>query len=245
MFFDKCHTGSIRDSPVVELHRLHHLQESHPSHFANDFNIADAAWKASRLHYKSRKAQTPMKRFALLRTLAQKAPGACAMLLLTTSLMIPAAMEAKTAKPVTLEESVRHHLAMMPRYGIFDNLVFQLDGGTVTLTGQVTRPVVKTDAADTVRRVEGVTNVVDNIEVLPLSPADDRLRMSVYRAIYGAPSLSARYGFTGSPAIHIIVKNGVVRLEGVVATTMDRNVAGIQAQGVFGAFKVENDLQVG
>lgn len=158
---------------------------------------------------------------------------------------VPAAMEAKNTKPVTLEEAVRHHLAMMPRYSIFDNLAFQVDGTTVTLTGQVATPIVKDDAMKTARGVEGVTNVVNNIEVLPLSPTDDSLRIAVYRAIYGAPSLSARYGFTGGPSIHIIVKNGVVKLEGVVANSMDRNVAGMRAQGVFGAFQVENDLKIG
>ena len=167
-----------------------------------------------------------------------------ALFLLAASLTVPAAMEAKTTKPVTLQEAVRHHLAMMPRYSIFDNLAFQVDGSSVTLTGQVTDPIVKEDAMYTARHVEGVTNVVNNIEVLPLSPTDDSLRIAVYRAIYGAPSLSARYGFTGAPSIHIVVKNGVVRLEGVVANNMDRAVAGIRAQGVFGVFQVENNLKV-
>ena len=168
-----------------------------------------------------------------------------AFFLMTASLTIPAGLLARESKPVTLPEAIRHQLAMLPRYNVFDELAFQVDGGTVTLTGQVTQPVVKSDATDAVKHVEGVTAVVNNIEVLPLSPDDDRLRMAVYRAIYGAQSLSARYGNTASPAIHIIVKNGVVRLEGVVANQMDRQVAGMRAQGVFGAFQVVNDLQVG
>ena len=168
-----------------------------------------------------------------------------ALALLSVSLMIPVAMEAKIAKPVSLPEAIRHQLAMLPRYNVFDSLAFQVDGGTVTLTGQVTQPVVKDDAAYAVRHVEGVTIVVNNIEVLPLSPNDDRLRRAVYRAIYSAPTLSTRYGFQAVPPIHIIVKNGVVKLEGVVANDSDRTMAGIRASGVFGSFKVENDLQVG
>jgi hyperosmotically inducible periplasmic protein len=165
--------------------------------------------------------------------------------LLTLSAIVPAAMYAKDAKPVTLPEAVRHSLAMMPRFSVFDELKFSVDGGTVTLTGQVTQPIVKDDAASAVIHVEGITNVVNNIEVLPLSPDDDRLRMAVYRAIYGDRTLAPRYGFQAQPPIHIIVKNGMVRLEGVVANSMDRTIAGIRAQGVFGAFQVENDLQVG
>ena len=167
------------------------------------------------------------------------------MFLLTASLLIPVAMQAKASKPRTLPEAVRHELATMPRYGVFDNLSFRVDGTTVILTGEVTRPVVKSDALDAVKHVEGVTNVVNNIEVLPLSGNDDRIRLATWRAIYGAPTLSARYGQMPNPPIHIIVKNGVVRLEGFVANAMDRNIAGIRANGVFGAFKVENDLQIG
>jgi hyperosmotically inducible protein len=164
--------------------------------------------------------------------------------LFAASLTLPVALEAKPTQFVTTSEAVRHQLATLPRYGVFDNLVFQVEGGTVVLSGQVSRPVVKDDAEYAVRHIEGVTKVVDNIEVLPLSPFDDRLRVAVYRAIYGAPTLSTRYGFQPSPSIHIIVKNGVVRLEGVVANAADRIMAGMRASGVFGAFKVDNDLKV-
>jgi hyperosmotically inducible protein len=165
------------------------------------------------------------------------------LVLMTAALTIPIGLVAKPTK--TLPEEVQHKLATLPRFNLFDELSFQVDGTTVTLTGQVTRPVVKDDAAYAVKHVEGVTAVVNNIEVLPLSPDDDQLRMAVYRAIYGAPSLSDRYGFQSSPAIHIIVKNGVVKLEGVVANKMDRQIAFMCASGVFGAFQVVNDLQVG
>jgi hyperosmotically inducible protein len=114
----------------------------------------------------------------------------------------------------------------------------------VTLTGQVTNPVLKSDAQNVVKRVEGVTNVVNNIEVLPLSPMDNQIRRAVARAIYGDPTLSTRYGFQAMPSIHIIVKNGHVRLEGVVANQMDKQIAGTRANTVPNVFSVENDLQV-
>jgi hyperosmotically inducible protein len=141
-------------------------------------------------------------------------------------------------------QEVRHQLVMLPYYGIFDDLGFTVNGGTVTLVGEVTQPVLKDDAGKVVKKVEGVANVVNNIEVLPLSANDDRIRRGVYRAIYGDPMLSTRYGFRALPSIHIIVKNGNVRLEGVVANEMDRNVAGLRANGVPGAFHVDNDLRV-
>ena len=120
-------------------------------------------------------------------------------------------------------KEVRHNLLMLPYYGVFDNLGFNVNGGTVTLTGQVTRPTLKDDAGNTVKKLKDVSNVVNNIEVLPLSPTDDGTRIAVYRAIYGDPSLSARYAYSATPSIHIIVKNGNVRLEGVVANSMDKH----------------------
>ncbi|HWF09104.1 MAG TPA: BON domain-containing protein [Bryobacteraceae bacterium] len=143
-----------------------------------------------------------------------------------------------------LVQEIRHQLVTIPYYSVFDDLGFTVNGGTVTLEGQVTQPVVKDDAGRAVKKIEGVTNVVNNIEVLPLSPNDDNIRRGVYRAIYGDANLSTRYGFRSLPSIHIIVKNGNVRLEGVVANEMDRNIAGIRANGVPGAFHVENDLRV-
>jgi hyperosmotically inducible protein len=138
----------------------------------------------------------------------------------------------------------RHRLLMLPYYGVFDDLGFSVNGGTVTLMGEVTRPTLKDDAASTVKKVPGVTNVVNNIEVLPLSPNDDAARIAVYRAIYGDSALSARYAYRAAPAIHIIVKNGHVRLEGVVANQMDKQIAETRAKGVSGIFSVDNELQV-
>jgi hyperosmotically inducible protein len=143
-----------------------------------------------------------------------------------------------------LVQEVRHQLVMLPYYSIFDDLGFRVEGSTVTLTGQVTNPVLKSDAQNVVKRVEGVTNVVNNIEVLPLSPMDNQIRRAVGRAIYGDPTLSTRYGFQAMPSIHIIVKNGHVRLEGVVANQMDKQIAGMRANSVPNVFSVDNELRV-
>jgi hyperosmotically inducible protein len=142
-----------------------------------------------------------------------------------------------------LEREVRRELIMLPYYGLFDNLAFKVEGYKVTLLGEVTRPTLKSDAEAVVKRIEGVESVDNQIEVLPLSPNDDRIRLAVYRAIYRQPSLS-RYALQAIPPIHIIVKNGHVRLEGAVATEMDKNLAGIRAKGVSGVFSVSNNLRV-
>jgi hyperosmotically inducible protein len=132
---------------------------------------------------------------------------------------------------------------MLPYYGVFDNLAYKVDGSTVTLLGQVTRPTLKSDAEHVVKDIEGVDKVVNDIEVLPLSPNDDRIRIAVYRTIYSQPSLS-RYGFQAVPSIHIIVKNGNVALEGTVANQGDKDIAKMQANSVPGVFSVTNNLRV-
>jgi len=138
---------------------------------------------------------------------------------------------------------VRHELVMLPYYGVFDNLVYRVDGGAVTLMGQVTRPTLKSDAGTVVKGIEGVTRVDNQIEVLPLSPMDDGLRMAEYRAIYGHPGLD-RYAMQAVPPIHIIMANGKVTLEGVVGTQSDKDTAGIRANSVSGVFSVVNNLRV-
>src|SRR5258708_5753041 len=142
-----------------------------------------------------------------------------------------------------LAKEVRHELVMLPYYNVFDNLAFKVDGSTVTLLGQVTRPTLKSDAERVVKSIEGVDRVINNIQVLPLSPNDDRIRMAVYRAIYSQPALQ-RYGMQAVPPIHIIVDNGNVTLEGVVASEADKNIANLQANGVPGVFSVKNNLRV-
>lgn len=143
----------------------------------------------------------------------------------------------------TLENKVRHELVMVPYFNVFDNLSFRVDNGTVTLFGEVTRPVLKSDAERAVRRLEGVTRVNNQIEVLPLSPMDDQIRLREARAIFGYGPLQ-RYGLGAIPSIHIIVRNGNVKLVGLVANEMDRNLAFIRANEVFGVFSVTNQLQV-
>jgi hyperosmotically inducible protein len=141
-------------------------------------------------------------------------------------------------------KEVRHELVMLPFYGVFDNLSYKVDpDGTVTLLGQVARPVLKSDAENAVKHIEGVEKVVNNIEVLPTSIEDDRIRRATYRAIYGNEVLS-QYQLRAVPPIHIIVKNGHITLEGVVARQMDKTIAGIQANSVPGAFSVTNNLVV-
>ncbi len=142
-----------------------------------------------------------------------------------------------------LERDVRHELVMLPYYGIFDNLEFKIDGYKVTLTGQVTNPTLKSAAGAAVKSIEGVEGVDNRIEVLPLSPNDDRIRVAVYRAVYSQPGLD-RYALRAVPTIHIIVRNGNVTLEGVVATEGDKNMAGLRANGVAGVFSVKNSLRV-
>ena len=143
-----------------------------------------------------------------------------------------------------LVQEVRHQLVMLPYYTIFDDLGFRVEGTTVTLEGEVTNPVLKSDAQNVVRRVEGVTDVVNTIEVLPLSDMDWQIRRAMARAIYGSPQIGDRYGYQALPSIHIIVKNGNVRLEGLVNSAFDKNFINARANGVPDVFHVENDLQV-
>jgi hyperosmotically inducible protein len=139
---------------------------------------------------------------------------------------------------------VHHELVTLPFYGVFDNLAYKVDpDGTVTLLGQVVLPTLKSDAGNVVKRIEGVEKVVNNLEVLPASPADDRIRRATYRAIYGNETLS-QYQLRAVPPIHIIVKNGHVTLEGVVARQMEKQIAGVQANSVPGVFSVTNNLRV-
>jgi hyperosmotically inducible protein len=143
-----------------------------------------------------------------------------------------------------IAQEVRHQLVMLPYYGVFDDIAFRIEGGKVTLLGQVTRPTLKSDAGNVAKRVEGVTEVDNQIEVLPLSPLDDQIRLAEFRAIYGDSVLSTRYGYRALPSIHIIVKNGHVTLEGVVANQGDKNLINIRANGVPNVFGVTNNLMV-
>lgn len=153
-----------------------------------------------------------------------------------------AAVDQMSRSDSALAERVRKELVTLPFYGIFDNFAFSVQEGKVHLLGQVTRPTLRSSAENVVKRLEGVTQVVNDIEVLPLSPFDDGVRLRVARAIYGSTALS-RYSLGAQPSIRIIVKNGEVTLEGVVLNEGDRNIANIRANGVFGVFKVNNNLR--
>lgn len=140
-------------------------------------------------------------------------------------------------------KEVHHELVMLPYYGVFDNLAYKVNGSTVTLLGQVTRPTLKSDAGNVVKNIEGVEKVNNDIEVLPLSPMDDRIRIAEYHAIYRQPGLE-QYALRAVPTIHIIVKNGHVTLVGAVANKGDKDRAGIVANTVPGVFSVTNNLVV-
>jgi hyperosmotically inducible periplasmic protein len=143
-----------------------------------------------------------------------------------------------------INKEVRHELVMLPYLDVFDNLSYRVDGNCVTLVGQVTRPTLKSDAERVVKSIDGVDKVDNKIEVLPVSFHDDRLRRSLYRAIYGYGPMN-RYALPVIKPIRIIVKNGNVTLEGVVDSQTDKNIAYIRANGVHGAFSVTNNLRVG
>ena len=150
-------------------------------------------------------------------------------------------VDQKSQQRITKE--VRHELVMMPQLSIFDNLAFNVNGGTVTLMGQVRNAVLKDEAQRSIKHIEGVEQVNNQMEILPPSPNDDRIRAQVARAIFNDSRLFP-YAVQSLPPIHIIVKGGHVNLEGLVRDQGDKNEAGIRASGVPGVFSVQNNLQV-
>jgi hyperosmotically inducible protein len=162
------------------------------------------------------------------------------------TLLVPVA-QAQKAVPDRAEEriqrEVRHEIVMLPYFDVFDNIAYKVEGYKVTLMGQVTRPTLKKDIENVVKKIEGVEQVDNQIEVLPVSTMDEQLRVALYRAIYGFSSLE-RYAMPVVKPIRIIVKNGNVTLEGVVDNEADKNLANIRANGVSGVFSVTNHLEV-
>src|SRR5579862_1598220 len=138
---------------------------------------------------------------------------------------------------------VRHELLTLPYFGVFDYIAYKVNGSTVTLLGQVVRPVLKSDAENAVKHIEGVEKVDNQIEILPPSAMDDRLRIALFRAIYQYPPLQ-KYELGVQKPIRIIVKNGRVALEGVVDSDADKNLVNLRANSVPGIFGVTNNLQV-
>jgi hyperosmotically inducible periplasmic protein len=145
-----------------------------------------------------------------------------------------------------IPNQVQHNLAMLPWYGVFDNLDYQVNGSEVILSGQVisAHATTKDDAGKYVKSIPGVTKVVNNIEVLPPSMFDNQIRRAEFRTVFSQADLG-RYTMGAIPQVHIIVKNGHVSLEGVVMNQMDKNIAGIVANSVPGVFSVENNLRIG
>jgi hyperosmotically inducible periplasmic protein len=142
-----------------------------------------------------------------------------------------------------VSREIFHEIVTLPYYGVFDHIGFSFDKGTVTLVGQVTRPTLKSDTERVMKDIQGVEQVINKIEVLPVSPNDDRLRLATYRAIYGHDALQ-RYAIQAMPSIHIIVKSGHITLVGWVASTFDKTIALSQARSVPGAFSVTDRMEV-
>lgn len=144
-----------------------------------------------------------------------------------------------------IAKEVRHELLMLPWYSLFDDLEYTVNGRTVTLSGSLTseHSVTKSDAENVVKRIEGVEKVINNIELLPPSPLDTRVRQQAYETLSRTGGLS-RYFWEAAPSIHIIVKNQRITLKGFVINEGDKNMAGIAANGIPGVFQVTNELRV-
>lgn len=142
-----------------------------------------------------------------------------------------------------LQTEVAHALNMLPTYSIFDLLSYQVQGSSVVLSGKVRTLGLKSAAEDSVKKIEGVEKVQNNIEVLPPSAGDDHLRVEVARVLFNTPGLQP-YAMGAVPPIHIIVENGRVTLEGIVNSQGDKDLAGLKANTIPGIFSVTNDLRV-
>jgi hyperosmotically inducible protein len=177
------------------------------------------------------------------RSISQLAITAFATVLLSVMAAVAMAQGAHGAASPQLAKKVRHELVMLPYYGVFDNLAYSINGGTVTLYGQVVRASTRSDAERSVKRINGVTRVVNNIKVLPLSRFDDGIRTQTYRSISRMGGLY-RYLQGANPSLHIVVDRGHVTLEGVVSGSGDRNLAYMAANRVSGVFSVTNNLRV-
>jgi hyperosmotically inducible protein len=144
-----------------------------------------------------------------------------------------------------IEKEVRHELVTLPYYSLFDWLQFKVnDDDSVVLLGQVVRPTTKSDAERRIKKLEVVSRVINQIEILPLSPGDDRLRRRIYRELFSQNSPLFRYGVQAVPPIHIIVRNGRVTLRGAVSSEGDRRIAYAKVSTIPGIFEVKNELIV-
>jgi hyperosmotically inducible protein len=163
---------------------------------------------------------------------------------LTVVLAIIGGPQQRDSRTLRVESDVQRELMMLPNYTVFDFLAFKVEpGGTVRLLGQVVRPTLKSDAERRLKGIEGIEQVINDIEVLPVSPNDDRIRLAVARNIYRSDALD-RYGFQSQPSIRIIVKQGRVTLEGEVDSQSDKAIAGLKAGEISGVFEVKNNLAI-
>lgn len=180
----------------------------------------------------------------------KKTLGSLVIVLMTISLFMPALVRGGLAKNTPQSNAhiireVRHELAMLPWYGVYDWLEFEVrPDNAVVLRGQVVRPATKSEAEARVRKIDGVSRVVNEIEVLPPSPSDDRLRAALYRTLYGWNSPLFHYATQAVPSIHIIVNHGRATLKGVVSTRADAQLAYMRARSVPGLFDVKNELMI-
>lgn len=150
---------------------------------------------------------------------------------------------AATKPSKTIAQQISHKINMLPYYGVFDHITFQVTGNTVILNGEVNSLGTKRDAAASVKTIPGVANVVNNIKELPPSPMDNAIRRQTLRTfIARGPS---QYFWEPNPDVRIIVDGGKVTLEGYVYNSSDSNTLNILANGVFGVFHVQNNLIVG
>jgi hyperosmotically inducible protein len=173
----------------------------------------------------------------------KRTPFIVAVVLAMTALAATAQRDASQQAVERIQKEVRHEILMLPYFDVFDNITFKVEGYDVTLSGQVVRPTLKTDAERVVKAIEGVEKVDNQIEVLPVSPNDDRIRLRAFRAIYGYPALQ-RYALPVIKPVRIIVKNGHITLEGVGDSEADKNLVNMRARGVSGAFSVTNNVMV-
>jgi hyperosmotically inducible protein len=154
-----------------------------------------------------------------------------------------ASVNAQSSSARSIEDQVYKKILKLPRYEVFDHIAFKVDGGTVTLYGKVRNAINKSGAENSVERIPGVTNVVNNIEVLPLGSFDDSIRRNLYNQLSRTGALS-RYLWTVNPSVRLIVDGGHISLEGYVANRGDYNMMNMVARGVPGAFSVANNLVI-
>jgi hyperosmotically inducible periplasmic protein len=184
-----------------------------------------------------------MRRFAIWPALVAQLLALATPALLAQTTPAQKLPKAEEKHPPSLSREIHHQILVLPFYSVFDSIAFTLDGSKVTLTGQVVRPTLKEHAEAAVKSIEGVSVVINRIEVLPVSPADDDLRRAAYRSLYEDSTL-ALYAVQAVPSIHILVKNGNVTLEGSVNSVSDKTLAGVRAAAAANVLSVKNNLLV-